>query len=193
MATIFECVDSFKKLLDIEYEFILGRKGKSVTLNIKFEKSHFFHLIGLQHLTDMAFALTGSREKLFDKIEKRYFDENIIKKSAFFSQIKSRIDEFVNLESIFDSNELIFTYNETQDSFSVIKADYLMQNISENTKTFTFLSQDSDKKYFCRSFFPMDKTDYSIGQTKWTLLFKKKIRKSTKTEEILYQHQRFIK
>ena len=40
-------------------------------------------------------------------------------------------------------------------------------------------------KYFCRSFFPQMDKDYSLEQTNWTVLYKKKINKSEHTECIL--------
>ena len=50
-----------------------------------------------------------------------------------------------------------------------------MENTVNKVNVFTFLSKLEDEVYFCRSFFPRGKIDYSIGQTAWTLLYKKKI------------------
>ena len=62
-----------------------------------------------------------------------------------------------------------------------------MKNEVKSRNVFIFLSQDkSTGKYFCRSFFPQTDKDYSIGQTNWTLLYKKKIQKSTGIETVLY-------
>jgi len=58
-------------------------------------------------------------------------------------------------------------------------------------KPATKMSLNQDSNFFCRSFFPKEKRDYSVGQEKWTLLFKKKINKSTNTEEILFRHKNF--
>lgn len=50
-----------------------------------------------------------------------------------------------------------------------------------------FLAEnEGEGKYFCRSFFPQDKMDYTKNQASWTLLYKKKITLSTGKEEILY-------
>ncbi|MBQ7539390.1 MAG: hypothetical protein IJT42_10530 [Treponema sp.] len=68
-----------------------------------------------------------------------------------------------------------------------IMADFLMKDEIKTRNVFTFLSQDSATwKYFCRSFFPQIDKDYSMGQTNWTLLYKKKIKKSIKQETVLY-------
>ncbi len=50
MASIIDALNAFSKLFDIEYEFLLGRKSKSVTLKVEFQKFHFFHLVGLREI-----------------------------------------------------------------------------------------------------------------------------------------------
>ena len=40
--------------------------------------------------------------------------------------------------------------------------------------------------FFCRSFFPKDKKDYTVGQPQFTLLFKEKITVSTGEKVIQY-------
>ena len=50
-----------------------------------------------------------------------------------------------------------------------------------------FLKENGEEgRYFCRSFFPQDKMDYTKNQASWTLLYKKKVTLSTGEEEILY-------
>lgn len=85
-----------------------------------------------------------------------------------------------------DSNETIFKYNSKLEAFSAIQADFFLKNGINSRNIFTFLSEDkSSGKYFCRSFFPQTDKDYSIGQTNWKLLYKKKIQKSTQVESKL--------
>ena len=52
MRNVYDCVEAFGKLLDKEYHLVLGRKNKSVSLQINFDKKECFHLMGLQYLTD---------------------------------------------------------------------------------------------------------------------------------------------
>ena len=47
----------------------------------------------------------------------------------------------------------------------------------------TFIGEELPK--ICRSFFPQSDKDYSRNQTTWTLLYKKKVQKSTGREEVL--------
>ena len=65
MADILQAAKAYKKILDVEYQVILGRKGKNLSLAISFEEHHFFHLAGLQYLKDLSRVLTESREQIF--------------------------------------------------------------------------------------------------------------------------------
>ena len=109
--------------------------------------------------------------------------------------LESKVDVLYKAASLFkellDSNKTIFKYNKQNNNFSLIDADYLLENTSEKQTVYIFLAENQDSNFFCRSFFPKEKRDYSVGQEKWTLLFKKKINKSTNTEEILFRHKNF--
>ncbi len=42
MRNVYDCVEAFEKLLDKEYHLVLGRKNKSVSLQINFDKKSVF-------------------------------------------------------------------------------------------------------------------------------------------------------
>ena len=185
MHNIYECVDSFVSLLDTEYRLILGRKGEAVSLNVTFDKKDCFHLMGLQYLTDRP-ELNRDRGKIFDDIKARILTKEQIESSDLYRQIAERVDMLPFLEDMFDSNDTIFRYNERKNSFSMIRADYLMKNRLIDKNVFIFLSKDKNDTYFCRSFFPETKRDYTKNQASWTLLYKEKIKRSTGQSVVLY-------
>lgn len=187
MSNVYECVQAFIPLLNTEYHFILGRKNKLVELIVHFEKSHCFHLMGLQYLTDRP-DLNKSRDVIFDKIASQKLSIEKIETSDLYYKIEDRIKFLPYLEQIFDSNETIFKYNQKQNLYSMIQADYLMKNKVLNSNIFLFLSQGRDEKFFCRSFFPETKKDYTINQSAWTLVYKKKIDIVSGEEIVLYNH-----
>lgn len=41
MRNVYDCVEAFEKLLDKEYHLVLGRKNKSVSLQINFDKKEW--------------------------------------------------------------------------------------------------------------------------------------------------------
>lgn len=191
MADILQAAKACKKLLDVEYQIVLGKKEKNLSLAINFEEYHFFHLAGLQYLKDLSRVLTESREQIFRRILKGTLQKQLFESSESYPEIKDRIKYLVYLESLMDSNETIFKYNPALKAFSAIQADFLLKDQVQARNIFIFLSGDkSNGKYFCRSFFPQTDKDYSLGQTNWTLLYKKKIHKSAQTETVLYDRMK---
>lgn len=190
MSEIESAIESFKELLDVEYEFVLGRKNRTVALAVEFQKSHFFHIAGLQHLKDLP-RLSFSAEKIFDKIESGELESKYIESSGFYSSIHNRIKHLPKLSEIFESDSTIFKYNPALQSFSVIEADFLLKNTVNKENLFVFLSKNEEGKYFCRSFFSDSKKDYSEKQTRWTVLFKQKTIKSTAAKTVLFKHKNF--
>lgn len=185
MYNVHDCIEAFHKLLDIEYQLILGRKNTTVSLEISFCKKDCFHLLGLQYLKDRP-ELKKDRGRVFDEIKQHRIEQKRIETSDFYSIIEKRINIVPFLEDLFDSNDTIFKYNQKINKFSMITADYLMKNRMGNKNVFVFLSKNVGNKYFCRSLFPEDKKDYSKNQASWTLLYKKKVNVSTGEEIVLY-------
>lgn len=190
LSDILIAQNAFSKLLDIEYEFILGRKNKIISLVVEFQKFHFFHIAGLQHLRDLP-RLSISAEEVYNQLESGKISVDYIESSNKYDSIRERIKYLPQMEQIFDSNDTIFKYNPVLQTFSVIEADFLLKNVVNKTPVFAFLSKGSNEKYFCRSFFPDNKKDYADKQTKWTVLLKKKNRKAENKSTILYRHKGF--
>lgn len=154
MHNIYHCVDAFNELLNIEYNLILGRKGKSVELHISFDKKDCFHLMGLQYLKDIA-DLKSDRGKIFDAILNREIDVKYIEASSYYSKIRDRVHLLPYLEYVFDSNKTIFKFNEREVPYSKIQADYLMQNTVIDRDVFLFLAKENnaENSFFADPFF----------------------------------------
>jgi len=192
MGDILAAAKAYTHLLDVEYRIVLGKKKKQISLSIDFEKLHFYHLAGLHYLKDLADTLKGDRAIVFDKILNGNITQALLETSRHYPEIAERIQYLTFLESIIDSNKTVFKYNKKLEAFSAIQADFLLKNEIQARNIFTFLSENPDGKYFCRSFFPQTDKDYSNGQSTWTLLYKKKISKSTGTETVLYDRLDFL-
>ena len=90
-----------------------------------------------------------------------------IESSQFYPKINERVNYLTQLESIFDSNDTIFKYDERENILtSQITGEYLLKNIVESRNIFTFLDKTKGDKYYCRSFFPQTFKDYSYRQKK---------------------------
>ena len=128
MADIFQAANAYKNLLEVEYQIVLGKKGKSISFQIIFEEFHFFHLAGLQHLKDLSRILTESREQIFRRILKGTLQNQLFESSDYYSEIKNRVDYLIYLEQILDDNKTIFKYNPKLEAFSAIQAEFLLKN-----------------------------------------------------------------
>ena len=141
--------------------------------------------MGVQYLTDRP-ELRRDRGKIFDEIQNGIIKRENIESSDFYHKIQDRVHFLPLLEKMLDSNDTVFKYNKKANVYSVIEADYLMKNHMEGKNIFLFLSNARDDSYFCRSFFPEEKMDYTKNQASWTLLYKKKRNLIDGSEYILY-------
>ena len=181
------CALAFQKLIDTQYEIIIGRKGRMSKIILNFSETEFVHLAGLHKLVDNEFFRTASRKKVFDYALDGKIDYDTLTKSENFDFVKERIEYFEFLESMLDSNEIIFKYNSKKQVFSLIKADYLLQSAHNSRDIYIFIDRlENSDSHFCRSFFPKGDKDYTAGQAKYTLLYKKKTNKITGESEIQY-------
>lgn len=186
MDKLCNCVTAFKKLLDIQYRIIVGRKGKATELCIGFSKLDFHHLMGLGKLKDLRIA-TRNRGIVFDEILSGKTTYETISKSRYLHLIENRFQPLAQIETLFDNNRLVFRYNMKLNRFSLIEADYLLSTPYAENDVYIFLArQDDTEHYFCRSFFPREQKDYTAGQAVYTMLYKEKIRLSTGEVQIQY-------
>ena len=156
---------------DAQYHLIIGRKGKSVDITIEFKPIDFHHLMGLGKLKDLRIA-TQNRESVYFGILNGTITYPSICKSRYIGQIENRFTPLSYIEQIFDSNKLIFRYNEKQNQFSLIETDYLLSTAFSGNDIYIFIKEkETVGRFFCRSFFPKEKKDYTIGQPQYTLLF----------------------
>lgn len=186
MDQLLECAQAFQKLLDIQYRIIIGRKGKMVELCIGFSKIDFHHLMGLGKLKDLRIA-KRNRETVFNDILCGRTTYETIAQSHYIDLIQNRFSPFLQLQQLFDNNQLIFRYNSKLNQFSLIEADYLLSTPYEENDVYVFIANSEEcGHYYCRSFFPKEKKDYTRGQAVYTMLFKEKISLSTGNREVQY-------
>lgn len=190
MDLLKRCATAFQALLNYEYHFIIGRKGKIKEFYLTFCKSDFHHLVGLHKLRDIAQIQQGMREKVFDKILSGEISEAVMKKSSYYEQMETRILPLTSLEEMLDGNNMIFRYNEKVQKFSLIKAEYLLEGQADSIPAFLFLGRrnDDEKEQMCRTFFRIGDKDYTIGQPQYTLL--RKTKRNLITGEISVQYDR---
>lgn len=171
MDLLLETAENFKKLFDIEYDILLGKKGKEVNVVLIFRDIDFHHLAGLQFIEDMP-DLKRSRDKVFADLCKDSFLREKIYRSVFYSKIEDRIKALNRLEDMLDNDKLIFSYDYGINKASKIKADLLIQSSDGRQMTTYIFSEkiekeckdDVSKKVYCKSIFPKNNIDYTLSK-----------------------------
>lgn len=189
MDLLLQSAKEFQRLLDYQYHFVIGRKGNILEFTISFDMADFHHLAGLHKLRDIVRFQTGRRSDILRDILTGKLTAAYAAKSDFFSEMEPRLKPLAGLEHFLDSNDIIFRYNERGHIFSLIQADYLLQNDFEGTPVYLFLVKRKDvDTQVCRTFFPKTDKDYTVGQPRYTLL--KKEKKNIVTGETIVQYDR---
>lgn len=174
----------YEKLLEKGYYIVLGRKCKTYILNLRFTRESFFHLAGLQHLTDITFS-TNNNERIFKEILKKKITNDRLKKSVFYKRycIEERIAHLKRLEEMLDSCQFMFLINHKEYlKYTKIYADYLCEYfLPENqSECLYFFSVKSLKPKILHevigcSFFKKHNIDYTKGASETKLLLNQKI------------------
>lgn len=93
--------------------------------------------MGLQYLVDRP-ELSRDRGRVFDEIADGTITIEKIESSDFYNKIEQRVHFLPLLEQMIDSNDTVFKYNKKANMYSMIEADYLMENNVESRNLFCF-------------------------------------------------------
>lgn len=102
----------YKDMLDKGYHIVLGRKCREYNIQLRFQKQDFFHLSGLQHLTDITFP-SKNKERIYKEILNKRITYDMISKSAFYDAyfLEERLVNLKRLEEMLDSSRFLFLIN----------------------------------------------------------------------------------
>lgn len=187
MDLLQRCAIVFKRLTGYQYRFTLGRKGKLKEIILGFSETDFHHLAGLHKLKDISIA-RENRQAVFRGILSGRITYQTIEKSIFADESRLRLETFQFIEDLLDGAPLVFRYNKKMFPYSAINGDFLLKmgdGIALNI-AFLFIDKEDCGNYFCRSFFPMERTDYTKNQMQYTLLKKEKIHLDTGSMIVQY-------
>ena len=182
---LYSAAVKYGKMLTIGYHIILGRKGKEYHIQLRFPYDSFFHLIGLQHLTDLTYP-SKNKERIYKEIIGKNLTYETVSKSQYFEKfcVKERIEYLDYLESMLDSCELVFLINpKGYANYTRIKADFLFEHnflLEESIILYLFLVRESYPQVSneCKgcSFFRKHEMDFRRGASKTTVLLVEKYR-----------------
>ena len=187
---------SFKNLEKTTYRIVLsaGRNKPIEEVLLNFQDEDLFHILGLQHLTDIDIP-KSKRNLLFlilsEKITDEYLEQSEYYDQQKGSNIKQRIEMASHIEEYLDSD--IFTvsiFKLQHDNYTLIKADYLIScQLSDSEKEYyIFIRKRTKENYYgIVSCFVRNNVSYWGG--KRYLMLKEKITANNK--KILFKHPNY--
>ena len=183
---LFDCAFAFDKLLNVQYNIKLGKRGRDTEFTIAFDSIDFRHSAGLHKLIDMP-QLRKSSEKVFNKILDGKITYEQISKSEHFHKIKKRLWMFTFIEQFIDSHTLTFKYIPRLNDGTRTRGEFLLCNTINGDEAYLFIDKSSKHgTYYCRSFFPKSNRDYTANQPSYALLYKEKVNIITSEKIIQY-------
>lgn len=194
------CAQAYAELCDYTYHCTIARKNTSSELIFSFSAYEFRHLAGLHQLHYP--RLHTNSERLFKEILAGKLTLDDLKKASNWEEqaekVLSRLNALSRLQQLMDGFLLIYEFSGAKLAYQIppirtkIEADYLIKFELEEGKTFYFSVKE--KNTYCgRSIFVNDERDYSIGQTKFTVLEKTKTNQKTGKTESLYRKETYKK
>lgn len=192
MGLLFDAATAWNALQDTTYELLLGRGKNSTLLTITFCADEFWHLVGMQHVDDVDFRLNRAElrgSKFLSKVLTKKVNDELITKTAEWDKIQGRLECLIAIESIFDSDFLIFNFNyENVPHGTMIAAKYVIKDQQSGATYFVFLDTDK-QRWFCKSALRLRTADFSENQSRMTVL--KKIKKKGGVIKIDYTHPHY--
>lgn len=186
---------AYQELMTVEYQVVLGRKGKAHTIEIAFRADNFYHLAGLHKLKQRYPFQQQTSKWVLDHILRGTISVSSFSKDQNFYKVEERLHALCIFEKVLDSNQTqFFLYDRRKVSFATkIMANYLAKGHIENELIlFSFFVQNHTR-YYVNSIFPEGTYDYSQKQMQFTVLAKTKIwneRSGIKKIE-LYRHKKY--
>lgn len=199
MDVIYEGALNFKRITNVRYNFILSKNRKNFSIDVNFQESDYYHLIGLQYLEDLRIDRNPWNTINNILCDNPTITDDILSKSSYYSckddgikDIESRIAESRFLEEYLDEKNVIkiYTLRDIKNAQSKIKADYVIFSRRKLSYygAYIFLRKRKENNNYCVvSFFKKGSIEYGGEKLYW--MMKTKINENGET--ILYKHENY--
>lgn len=199
MEYLDESLKSFINLCNYKYYFLVGNSKFKFKIILDFDKSEYFHLIGLGKIKDIP-QLNESRKKVFQMLldENSTLREQLNQNDKFNSpELIERRKYLCHLKDLLEGKESVFRINRKLVDSNII-CDFIITGKVKNVEMYFFIRSSANNRrrgakpvdiaeYGSVSFFLKKEQDYSIGQIKQSTLLKMKENKTT--EEVIILHE----
>lgn len=178
MGLFLDAAIAWSSLHNVNYILDIARKGKLERIELSFLDEDFAHLAGMQYAKDIDFGIRKSEyygENLIPALLNKRMDDTKIELSRNWNRISGRLTAIINLQKALDGEFIIVSFNKLKvRGYSQIDAKFAIKSMISGDVYFVFLDERSGR-YYCKSAFRKENTDYSENQSVMTLLQKTKI------------------
>ena len=167
---------NFEPLLNKKITIELGRKGQKTVLDILFSKDHFFHLAGLHKLNDIHFSHKKS-SLVFDDILDDRINSDLLESSLYYDKkgVRSRLEILSYLYDGFTKPNLVVRKAKNFPiKGSKLRWSYLVEFYIDDIRLGEFFIDNyrsgHSNEFIGVSIFEKSQKDYTVNQTKFTIL-----------------------
>ena len=101
MDLLKSCAEVYRKYIGYNYTFVLDC---GIDIDVEFRAQYFYHLAGLHYLTDIAQVdrnkANNSPVSIFKRILNDKINDELIKKSKFYTKIHDRLIHFLSFDDL---------------------------------------------------------------------------------------------
>ena len=182
MGLLSDAAAVWAALQNKEYIFHVAKKGSVDTVRLSFSDFDFPHIAGMQYANDVDFGIRKSEfygSRLVSAVLSGRIDDKKIEKSKNWDKISGRLNAVINLQYILENDFTIARFSNSKvRGYSKINAKYVVKSKITDDIYFIFFD-DRTGRYYCKSAFKKDVTDYFENQTVVTVLYKAKSENGT--------------
>ncbi len=183
------CAQAYSSLLKCEYLYIIGRRGHTREIRLRFPEAAFHHLAGFHYLDgDDRFARKG--QALRNVITQRIRQEDIALDGKAVLLAK-RWEAMVHVHGILGA-KAVFHYLKNGPAFSNIRARYMMTVAVSECSYLLFLNGKTDDDLIpCSILTERDEARYRRNAAVWTTLQITRVELDSGAHQVLYQSPSF--
>ncbi len=170
MNTISECAKLYETILRKEFIFTIEN---NIKISIYFSTSNFYHLLGLEKLSDITQLKGKKPNQIYKQILNGRITDTLISNSKYYNLIASRVKNFetlLDLLSFDQSNKIIvdFDLNKLDFKTKLTFTKYILYKRSN--KDYIHLTIGLKNKLYPETFIVENGSTYVSGQTMLDIL-----------------------
>lgn len=155
----------FEQFLYHQYLLTIGKRNKTLFLKLSFQADQFFHLIGLQKLTDL--PQPRNKFAFFENAKSGQIHTDITK-SMYFPEIENRLKYFKRIENLL-KQDIIIRFDKRK-AYTSIHAQALLYEKYQNHYIHLFFTLSQNNLYHPCSFFYHTDSKYIVNQEVYKIL-----------------------